>query len=155
LRGGLDESMAQIVEDPPPPDEQARRPFGISVMALALLGLAAAGWLRFASALAQRGFLQALLGGTVLYLAASGLIWGLAGLPAGLGLWFGRRWARPAAWVAGIFYPLTFWLDRVLLTRDQLSRTALPFMLGLTLAWLAWVAISLTRSSTRRFFARS
>ena len=52
------------------------------------------------------------------YLVLSGALWGLAGLAATLLLQFRSGWAVPAAWVGTIFFPLSFWLERIFFVRS-------------------------------------
>jgi len=129
-----------------------RRPFWLSVLAVLFLFLAAAGWLRLVEAWQ---FWDLLVKFAVkpgpLYLLLGGAVWGLIGLPVAVGLWLGRRWAIRAAWAAAVFYPLTYWLDRLLIDRAPEALTAWPFSLVVTLLWLGFVFVTFNSRTARRF----
>ena len=129
------------------------RPFWLSILAALFLFLAATGWLRFAEAWQNWDLLvKFAVKPAPLYLLLAGAAWGLAGLPVAAGLWFGRRWAVGAAWLAVAFYPLTYWLDRLLIARAPEALTAWPFALVVTLLWLGFAFISLSNRTVQRFF---
>jgi hypothetical protein len=128
------------------------RPFWLSVLAVLFLLLVAAGWLRFAEAWRFWDLLAKFAEKPgPLYLLLGGAAWGLAGLPAAIGLWFGWRWAIRVAWIAAVFYPLTYWLDRLLIDRAPQALTAWPFSLVVTLLWLGFVFINLRSRNAQRF----
>jgi hypothetical protein len=87
-----------------------------------------------------------------LYLALTGLIWGLAGLPLVWGLWRGRRWARKTLIGFGSVYAFYYWVERLLLVREPEAYGNRPFMLGLTIVLLLFTIWTLTRPRARAFF---
>jgi hypothetical protein len=132
-----------------------RRPFWVSVIAVIFLLLAAVGWLRFQQTLASWNLLSELgVWPGPLYLALSGAAWGMPGLPAAWGLWTGRRWAVRFAWPAAGFYPLTYWVDRLFLTRSPQALAAWPFWLGVSLLWLGLISVVLICKPARRYLAK-
>ena len=121
-------------------------PAGVLVSALAVifLLLAAAGWLRAQQAIEHWDLLVAWwIWPGPLYNALSGAAWGVVGLPAAWGLWFRPRWAVRITWMAAWFYPVVFWLDRLLIAHSPEARTGWPFWLAATLLWLGYVFIVL------------
>jgi hypothetical protein len=110
------------------------RPFLLSTIRNILLGLSIIGWVRMSQAI--------------------GAIWGLCGLVVTVLLLRRSHRAIHAAWIGAIFYPLAFWLERFLLVRSPQDHLNWPFMLGLTLIWLAMVTITLQRRSTRVYLAK-
>jgi hypothetical protein len=76
-----------------------------------------------------------------LYLAISGGLWGLCGLFALVWLWFGGARGRKAASAAAVFYAVTFWLDRLLVSRLAASNHTFPALL--TLLGLAYILLVL------------
>jgi hypothetical protein len=131
------------------------RPFLLSTIRNILLGLSIIGWVRMAQAIAGWDFQEELLGRPLaIYLVLSGAIWGLCGLVVTVLLLRRSHRAIHAAWIGAIFYPLAFWLERFLLVRSPQDHLNWPFMLGLTLIWLAMVTITLQRRSTRVYLAK-
>ena len=107
-----------------------KRPFGVTLLAWAVIILAVLNLIRMEQTLVQWQFLAGLLPVSPVYLALSGLVWGLAGLPLAWGIWRGKSWA-PAWTVAGILaYSLYFWLDRLLLEGYP----------GRNIDWMFWAA---------------
>lgn len=90
------------------------------------------GWMRLQQTIFAWNLLQSLLGNQVIYLAASGVVWGLLGLGAALGLWLHRRWAPTfsIAWAVGL--AAWSWVERFVLARTPDSRTNLPFTAVIT-----------------------
>ena len=132
-----------------------RHPFLLQLVEDILLGLSFIGWVRMVQAIAGWDLQVELLGRPMaFYLVLSGALWGLAGLAATLLLQFRSGWAVPAAWVGTIFFPLSFWLERIFFVRSPQDWINWPFMLGLTLVWLALVIFTITRRSTRIYLAK-
>jgi len=96
-------------------------------------------------------FLAEVLSFTPAYLAISGLVWLLSGLPLAWGLWRGRAWARPLTLLAAWVYSLYFWLDRLLL-RSPAATVNQAFALGGTILFLLVVHWILSSHKARKFF---
>lgn len=94
------------------------RPFSVTLLILGVLIMAAINLLGFAQAILNWEFYSSILPIPIEYLALSGLIWGLAGLPLIWGLWFGRPWAIRYTLFFVLTYTLYYWLDRLLLTAN-------------------------------------
>jgi hypothetical protein len=104
------------------------------------------GWLRFSEVLSQKVLINEFFApGTFWYLAGAGLVWGLAGLPVLFGLVFRASWTIKLVWIAGLLYPVVYWIERLFLWKGPGSQANWPFMMLLTLTWfglLAWVSHS-------------
>jgi hypothetical protein len=133
-------------------DKKPKRPFLILLLCLVYAGLVVFGWIRVQQAV-QNWSLEATLLGQFFpfYSVVSGAAWGLAGALAVAGLWMRLGWGMPAAWAAAIFYPLTFWLEKVLVLQSPTKLTNWPFEAGVTIAWLLFVALTLHLKSSREF----
>jgi hypothetical protein len=76
------------------------RPLSVTLLACAVLIVAAFNLARFFQAVWQWSFLVQVLPFSPVYLAMSGLVWGIAGVALGFGMWRGCRWARSAFFFA-------------------------------------------------------
>ncbi|MCL4559775.1 MAG: hypothetical protein M1281_04055 [Chloroflexi bacterium] len=134
------------------PNWRENRPgFWVRLLAVGFLFLALMGWLRFQQALESWNLLSQLGAWPgPLYIAAGGAAWGLVGLPPAWGLWTGRDWGPLAALLAGLFFPLTYWIDRLIAQQVSQSFTNWPFALGVTAAWMIFIFVVLARRWTRR-----
>jgi hypothetical protein len=107
--------------------------------------------LRFIRTVQQWAFLEDLLDLSPLYLAATGLLWGAAGLILGWGLWRGWRRAPALTLLAGLAYSLYFWLDRLLVGSGG-PGTNWPFAAAVNLVLLGLAAWIVSRQRARAFF---
>lgn len=126
------------------------RPFSVTLLALGVLIIAGIHWVRFSEAIAQRNFLLEIAPNLFPYLLSSGLIWGTLWLLLAWGLWLGKRWARRGTLIVTPIYGLYYWLDRLLLRRNNLYD--IPFWLATTLLVLLFIFGVLTRPKVRDFF---
>jgi hypothetical protein len=120
------------------------RDFWVSALAVIFFLLAAAGWLRVQQTIEHWDLLAEWgIWPGPLYNALSGVAWGAVGLPAAWGLWFRQKWAPRFIWIAALFYPAIFWLDRLLIAQSPEARTGWPFWLVATLLWLGYILVVL------------
>jgi hypothetical protein len=136
-----------------------RRPFTVTLLALGVLMFAWLNTVRLALSISQWRFLGS-LAVAPLYIAGSGLLWGLAWLVLFWGLWRGLGWAWRGVQVAAPLYALYVWMDRILPgLRYQSIAGAMPsnwpFLLVLTGVLLAYVLLVLMLPKTRAFLGRS
>lgn len=127
----MDSNPAKTGLSPAP--KRPGRPFALKLLIAGLLFFSWMGWVRFQQALVNWTWLQSLpIAPSPLYLAASGAVWGLLGLVAGLGLWLRRGWSIGLARIAATWFALSYWLERLLLGRAPATQVNLPFALTLT-----------------------
>ncbi len=132
-----------------------KQPLILGVISLVFAGLVVFGWIRVQQAVQNWSLETNLLGQLFPYYSViSGAAWGLAGAPAMAALWMRLRWARPVAWAAAIFYPLTFWIEKVLVLQSPTKLTNWPFDAGVSIAWLLFVALGLNLNSSRKFLKK-
>jgi hypothetical protein len=99
------------------------------------------------------------LGIVPLYIAISGLVWGLVWLVLFWGLWRGRAWVRRGMQAAAPLYALYVWLDRILpALRYQPLPDALPsswpFLLVLTVLLLAYALLAMIVPENRAYLSK-
>ncbi len=130
-----------------------RQPWPLKMVLLGILVAVSIGWLRFAGAIQNRSLiLEFVSPAQCLYLTLSGLLWGLAGLPA---LWGAIRrtyWAPPVIWVTAVFYPVSYWFERLVLWVNPEAQANHGFMLLLTGLWFLLVFWALRLKGSDRAF---
>lgn len=130
-----------------------KRPWPVTLLAVAGLTLVAILFTRFAAVLHQWDFLSSLpLSASPAYLAATGFFWGLAGIPVVWGLWKGLRWSPKVTIGFGLLYALYFWLEQGFVMSSPLRKTNWPFMASCTIGSLAIIFITLSRPKVRKYF---
>ncbi len=130
-----------------------KRPWLVTLLAAIVLSFTVAHLLRLAQTAAQWEFLQNLpLSVPPLYLALSGLLWGLAGAWLTLGLWLGWNPALKTVRIVAPLFALYFWLDRGWLAASPLRLTNWPFAAGLTVLLIGFVFALFRLQSVNRFF---
>lgn len=127
------------------------RPFSVTLLALGVLTIAGLNLTRLIEAIDLRVFLAEYPEVPVLYLALSGLFWGMLGFPIFWGLWSGRRWALPTTIAYALAYSVYFWVDR-LMSAVRISERNSPFMVGANLFLLLMTGWILSRRKARSFF---
>jgi hypothetical protein len=129
------------------------RPLGVTVLAWTVLSLTVLNGLRLLEAIRGWNFLLSLeQTPPVLYIAISGLIWSLIGVPLFLGLILGRPWAVGLMRVAAIAYAAYYWLDRILIADRSVIANRWLFDLALTVSLLVAIFWVLSRPKSNRFF---
>ena len=118
-----------------------QRPLAVTLLALLVLTFTVMNAVRFGAALAFWDILlQYAPRPGPIYVAASGLIWALAGLPLCWGLWTGRRWAQLASALALGLFTAYYWTDRQLF---QSVRANGLFALVVNLVLLIFASLTL------------
>jgi hypothetical protein len=153
-----------VPEAAPPPVEtpSASRPWSVNLLALGVIILGALCLLRFGLSLRYWAYLDALTTVSPWYLALSGFVWGLAGLPLVWGLLRGKAWAPALTRAMALTYAVYYWLDQVFLQDHPLTgaeggaKLLLPgnwtFEAGVTMAALAFTVWTLNRQASRTYF---
>ena len=142
----------QNLTDRQDPRNKAGRPFFVTLLTVMVLIISSTNLVRFIEALSEWDFLSSLPRVSPSYLAASGLLWTLVGLPLIWGLWRGHPQARKAARILALAYTLYYWVDRILV-ESAVGRPANgPFAFGLTIVLLIFIFWVLSTSKSRSFF---
>jgi uncharacterized membrane protein len=161
-----------IESQPPPPESDETtsqpvsivfpRPASVTLLALGVLTIAALNLARCILALRYWVYLDALTSVSPLYLALSGLFWGLSGLPLFWGLMRGKRRAPALMRAMALTYALYYWLDQVFIKEyyptgaEGGARLLLPgnwpFSAVLTFLLLVFTVWTLQRQAAKDFF---
>ena len=128
-----------------------KRPRCVTLFALAVLYLGvvnlARGWL----ASFGLGFERTLpLSLPLPYLAACGLIWGIAFTATAFGLWKLRPWSRALTLGATLLYQGHIWINHLLFDVSTYSRQVWPFHIAVSILWIAGVWGFLSLRNIRR-----
>jgi hypothetical protein len=130
------------------------RPRSVTLVALAVLGLAAYNLLGALSAIQRYTVLSALpLGLPAAYLLASSAVWAALLGTLVAGLWRLKEWARRGTLLALTLYVALGWLERLLLARSEFAEVSAPFVVAFQGAWLLLVWLALLRRSARQSFS--
>lgn len=143
-------------------DTRRPRPFGVTLLALGVLCIAFLNLLRFILAIIRWQFLSDLPGVSPLYLALSGLIWSMVGIPLFWGLWRGLNWAPRLLQAVMLTFAAYYWVDRIFLeehmaTAAHGSLSAFlplnwPYTITVTAVIMGFTVWILSRSATKKFF---
>ena len=129
--------------------EKRRRPAYVTWLSLGVLTLAAVALsgLRAWSSLPDLPYAV-----PPLYLLIRNALWGVWGLLAAFGGFFGKSWAPRLIRLGGLSVVAWYWLDRLVLTQSEYARTNWLFAGLLTLAAIAFVAWVLRQPVVRSYF---
>jgi hypothetical protein len=134
------------------PKNKVRRPLFVTLLTVMVLIITSTNLVRFIDALSEWDFLSSLPRVSPAYLAASGLLWTLVGLPLMWALWRGHPQAPKAARILALAYTLYYWLDRILVESAVGRPANWPFAVGLTIVLLIFIFCILSTSKPRSFF---
>jgi hypothetical protein len=121
------------------------------MLALGVLILSAASWVRFFLALSLPDLPLSV---PVWYLALVGVLWGVTALVTAIGLLIGRSWASWITRWGGVAYVIWMGLDRLLLARSDYAVRTRPFELAVSLALLGCAWWILHSPSSREYFRK-
>jgi hypothetical protein len=134
-------------------DETKYRPFAVTILALIVLSFTAINAVRFGAALSfWSTLIQYAPWPGPLYIALTGILWTIIGLPIYWGVWLGKPWARFACAAAVAVYAAYYWVDRLLFQGNPL-RSNRPFALSVTAFMILFS--SLTLLGARSFFSHT
>lgn len=130
------------------------RPRSVSLVALALAGLAGYNLLGTLAALQRYTVLSDLpLNLLPTYLAGSSAAWALVLGTLAVGLWRLKTWARRGTLAAATVYVAVGWGERWLLARSEYAEVSAPFFVAFQAAWLVVVWLVLLRRRARQSFS--
>lgn len=136
--------------------QSVKRPLSVTFLTWVVLILAVLGWLRLAEVIRRWDFLQSLSPSPpVLYLASTGLIWGLVATCLVWGLFLGRWWAPRLMQISALSYAAYYWLDRLLVAASSAIASRWPFALALTVALLVYTFWVFSRPKAQQFFQKN
>jgi len=127
------------------------RPWSVTLLALVVLSIATLNLVRCWQAFAQWSFLSEILPISPLYLALSGLFWGIMGLPLFWGMWKGIQWAHRIAQYAALAYSVYYWVDRLLVKADVANEN-LPFTIVANLLIVGLIVWNFARKNVVSYF---
>ena len=139
-----------------------KRPHSVTILALGVLIITVLNLVRFGMSLVDWKFLASQPGVYPLYLALSGIVWGVAGVCLVFGLWRGKNWAPRLVQAVALTYALYYWLDLIFLqdhpvdVKTSILQVVLPvnweFSAGLTSICLFYMAWTLNRKKVKTYF---
>ncbi len=137
----------------PPQEIAVQRPWSVTLLALGVLIITAINLARCVLSLLSWAILASQPGVSPAYLAASGLIWSVAGSYLFWGLWRAKSWAPRLMQAEALTYALYYWLDLLFLKDHPVYgvagaiRVVLPsnwqfsaIVTALCLAYVVWTA---------------
>ena len=138
------------------PLPSSKRPFSVTILTAVVLIFTILNFLRFFSAIRNWKFLATLpVSVPFVYMAATGLIWTVAGILLAVGLFFGRRWSFRLAKANLVIYTAYYWSDRLLIAEPAAIMVRWPFALGLTIVLWIFTFWVLSHPKTHLFLKKS
>jgi hypothetical protein len=131
-----------------------RRPRSVTLVALAMAGLAAVNLLGVITGVQRYTVLRDLpLSVPPAYLVLSSAVWTVLFGPLAVGLWRCKHWARRGTPLVLALYLVVVWVERLVLGRSDFVRATVPYYLTLHLISLAFVSVTLMRRRVRQAFS--
>jgi hypothetical protein len=130
-----------------------KRPFGVTLLVVAVLLLAAWNAAQAAVAAQQLDFMRSLGVGVPGEIAiVTGATWAIGFLLAALGLWRLKAWGRHWTLIAIITYQLQVWIERFTLERSAYEALTRPAAVAFSIGSIAIVWLILFLPKIRRAF---
>lgn len=122
------------------------RPFWLKLLALSLLILSTAGWLRMGGSILRWNTLQAIGADPgPLYMAVTGLFLGTLAMAASIAIWTRAKWAPLFTQIFIVLWLAWLWIDRAFFASSPNALANWPFLLGASVLVLAIVFLVLQR----------
>ncbi|OQY36330.1 MAG: hypothetical protein DRI56_05895 [Chloroflexota bacterium] len=135
---------------------QPQRPWLIIILVLIIGVFAGIHWLKFIITLQQWDAIEnAPMLVSPLYLALTGIGWGLVSIPLMWGLWVGKPWARVGVQIAGVLYFLAIWFDALWIAATDIVQTRWLFDLILSILGLSILFAATHCLASKRFFNKT
>lgn len=132
--------------------ETRKRPFLVTLLAVLVLTITIINLVRLVKTLTLWNFLASLPGVSPLYLATTGLIGFLIGIPLFWGLWTGDPRAPKVTKIVTVLYLSYQWIERIVLTKARYRLDNWPFAASMTLIIILFVFWTLWRSDVKAYF---
>jgi uncharacterized membrane protein (DUF2068 family) len=130
-----------------------KRPLIVTSLTIGVLIFTVDHLVRAYQAVRQWELLSALpLSVPLVYLAGTGLFWGMAGLVLAVGLWQAKTWSFRGVVLLVLAYAAYDGLDRFFLARSPARQASWPFSLILTLVILILILWIRSRSPVKSYF---
>jgi hypothetical protein len=129
-----------------------KRPFSVTLLAVLVLSITIVHLVRFINTLTLWNFLTELPGKSPIYLVLTGLFGFIAGAVVFWGLWTGKPRAPLAMGLLTVIYLSLQWLEQILVVRAGNEFENWPFMVGMTLFGLIFVFWTLSHARSRAYF---
>jgi hypothetical protein len=136
---------------------QSHRPFRVTILVIMVLTIAVIHLIRLVQAIHQWGFLSTWPGVSPLYIALTGFIWAVVGLPLAWGLWCGKPRALRASQIIIPAFLLYAWIDRIFIANPMVTMqrdSSWYFAAWATLVFLAFFLWIIFSTKTTAFFRR-
>jgi hypothetical protein len=135
-----------------PVSSHTKRPLIVTSLAVVVLTISVLNLIRFVQAVKLWEFLSGLPGVSPIYLAASGLIWALLGLPLSWLLWQGNPRAPTATRILCVTYLIYEWVELFVMTNSGNQAANWPFFLVFSLIIIGVIFWGLSRRNVKAFF---
>ncbi len=139
-----------------------KRPWSVTLLMAIVLIITAINLIRLVLSVRYWNFLSTRSGISPIYLAATGLVWSIAGIFLVWGLWKAKTWAPRLMQAVTLTYALYYWLDHIFLMDHGMSggtgvvSMTLPlnwrFLAGVTALLLVFIAWTLSRAKVKAYF---
>jgi hypothetical protein len=136
-------------------DKKRKRPFLVTLLALVVLSITTIHLVRLVQTVALWDFLSGLPGISPGYLAITGLIGVLVGIPLFWGLWRGYPGTPTATRVVALLYVIYWWLDRLLTAGSRESLSNWPFSAGISAILLLLFFMPFLLPDVKAYFGAS
>jgi hypothetical protein len=131
---------SEPIQPLPTPQRRGKRTFWLETVVVLFLIASFLGWLRLYQAIFDWKYLIELqIRPAPLYFVVHGLVAGTLSLLTAVLLWFRMRWAPWMGRGTALFLATWYWLDRLLLTKSQISRVDMPFAAVVTVFLIGYV----------------
>ena len=133
--------------------KKLHRPIELTILLWVFVLLMGVGWLRFVGTITGSELIRLVSpAGLYWYLLLMGFAWGLAALPIVLGILVSAWWTPKYLWIAAVFYPVSYWFERLILWPDPGSQRNGLFFLLLTGLWIGLVIWTYQTKRFKRYF---
>jgi hypothetical protein len=142
----------------PSPDKPQKqpRPWSITLLSILIFAISLFHLLKLSQAIILWNILTSLpITISPAYLAGVGLLWGGSGLILTWGLWTGKPWSRIVSMILAGVFTAAFWIDLIWISEPEILQSRWPINLVFTVLGLAFVIITVSTASSRKFFYRN
>jgi hypothetical protein len=136
-------------------ESKRKRPFLVTLLAIVVLSITTIHLVRLIQAINWWDFLSQLPGVSPGYLAVTGLIGTLLGLPLFWGLWRGHPIVPAAARSLAVLYGLYWWLEKLFTAQSAGNLINWPFSAAFSIVLLSITFLTFLRPEVKAYFGVS